>query len=93
MIISHSRQQIQEHLTQVKRRAAETGISINTMKTNVLKSNTKTRADLTVNGQNLKEVDSITYIGSEVDKLGGSDKDVKIRIGKARTAFNMMGSI
>jgi predicted adenine nucleotide alpha hydrolase (AANH) superfamily ATPase len=80
-------------LTQVKRRAAETGISINTMKTNVLKSNTKTRADLTVNGQNLEEVDSITYIGSEVDKLGGSDKDVKIRIGKARTAFNMMGSI
>ena len=80
-------------MTQVKRRAAETGISINTMKTNVLKSNTKTRADLTVNGQNLKEVDSITYIGSEVDKLGGSDKDVKIRIGKARTAFNMMGSI
>ena len=80
-------------MTQVKRRAAETGISINTMKTNVLKSNTKTRADLTVNGQNLEEVDSITYIGSEVDKLGGSDKDVKIRIGKARTAFNMMGSI
>ena len=63
------------------------------MKTNVLKSNTKTRADLTVNGQNLEEVDSITYIGSEVDKLGGSDKDVKIRIGKARNAFNMMGSI
>ena len=63
------------------------------MKTNVLKSNIKTRADLTVNGQNLEEVDSITYIGSEVDKLGGSDKDVKIRIGKARNAFNMMGSI
>jgi hypothetical protein len=79
-------------LTQVKRRAAETGISINTMKTKVLKSNTKTRADLTVNGQNLEEVDSITYLGSEVDNLGGSDKDVKIRIGKARTAFNMMGS-
>ena len=61
-------------------------------KTKVLKSNTKTRADLT-NGQNLEEVDSFTYIGSEEDNLGGSDKDVKIRIGKARTAFNMMGSI
>ena len=44
------------------------------MKTKVLKSNTKTRADLTVNGQNLEEVDSITYLGSEVDNLGGSDK-------------------
>jgi len=61
-------------------------------KTKVLKSNRKTRADLT-NGQNLEEVDSFTYLGSKEDNLGGSDKDVKIRIGKARTAFNMMGSI
>jgi hypothetical protein len=53
----------------------------------------KTQADLTVNGQNLEEVDSFTYLGSEVDNLGGSDKDLKIRIGKVRTAFNMMGSI
>jgi hypothetical protein len=30
---------------------------------------------------------------AKYDNLGGSDKDVKIRIGKARTAFNMMGSI
>ena len=62
-------------------------------KTKVLKSNTKTRADLTVNDQNLEEVDFFTYLGSEVDNLGGSDKDVKIRIGKARTVFNMMGPI
>ena len=78
---------MQEKLTQVERRATETGISIYTKKTKVLKSNTKTRADLTVNGQNLEEVDFFTYLGSEVDNLGGSDKDVKIRIGKSRTAF------
>jgi hypothetical protein len=78
---------------QVERRAAETGISIYTKKTKVLKSNTKTRADLTVNGHKLEEVDSFTYLGSEIDNLGGSDKEVNIRIGKSRTAFNMMGSI
>jgi len=59
----------------------------------LLRKNTKTLADLTVNGQNLEEVDSFTYLGSKVDNLGGSDKDVKIRIEKARTAFNMMVSI
>ena len=74
---------MQEKFTQVERRAAETGISINTKKTKILMSNTKTRADLTVNGHKLEEVDN----------LGGSDKEVKIRIGKSRTAFNMMGSI
>jgi hypothetical protein len=50
-------------------------------------------ADLTVNDQNLEEVDSFTYLGGEVDNLGGSDTNVKIRIEKVRTAFNMMGSI
>ena len=92
-LLSHSHQQMQEKLTQVERRAAATGLHINTKKIKVLKSNTKTRADLTVNGQNLEEVDSCTYLGSEVDNLRGSDQDVKIRIGKARTVFNMMVSI
>jgi hypothetical protein len=92
-LLFHSHQQLQEKLTQDERKAAETGLHINTKKNKVLKSNTKTRADLTVNGQNLEEVDFFTYLGNEVDNLGGSDKDVKIRIGKARTAFNMMGSI
>ena len=78
-------------------RAAETGLRINTKKTKVLKSNTKIRADLTVNDQNL-EVDSFTYLGSEVENLGGSHKDVKFRIGKVRTAFrdrpfNLQGGV
>jgi hypothetical protein len=92
-LLFHSHQQLQEKLTQDERKAAETGLHINTKKNKVLKSNTKTRADLTVNGQNLEEVDFFTYLGSKVDNLGGSDKDVKIRIGKARIVFNMMGSI
>ena len=44
-----------------------------------------------VNTQPLEEVEFLTHLGTIVDNLGGSDKDVKIRIGKARTAFNMMG--
>ena len=36
-VLSHSHQQMQEKLTQVERRAAETGLHINTKKTKVLK--------------------------------------------------------
>jgi hypothetical protein len=36
-LLSHSHQQMQEKLTQVERRAVETGQSINTRKTKVLK--------------------------------------------------------
>jgi len=42
-LLSHSHQQMQEKLTQVERRAAETGLRINTKKTKALKSNTKTQ--------------------------------------------------
>ncbi|CAH8532918.1 unnamed protein product [Heterobilharzia americana] len=42
---------------------------------------------ITVNGRNLKEVTSFTYLGSTVSTTGGTDEDVKVRIGKARQAF------
>jgi hypothetical protein len=40
-LLSHSRQQMQEKLIQVERRAAERGLHINSKKTKILKSNTR----------------------------------------------------
>ena len=37
-LLSHSHQQMQEKLTQVERRAAETGLRINTKKTKALEA-------------------------------------------------------
>ncbi len=34
-------------------------------------------------GEALKEVDNFTYLGSIIDKQGGTDVDVKVRIGNA----------
>jgi hypothetical protein len=34
--------------------------------------------------QVLEEVEAFTYLGSVVDKQGGTDADVRARIGKAR---------
>ncbi|CAH8636246.1 unnamed protein product [Heterobilharzia americana] len=43
---------------------------------------------VTINGRSLKEVTSFTYLGSTVSTTGGTDEDVKVRIGKtARQAF------
>lgn len=35
----------------------------------------------------IEEVESFIYLGSIIDKQGGTDAYVKIRIGKARAAF------
>ena len=50
-------------------------------------------APMTTNGINLKEVTSFTYLGSVVSTTGGTDEDVKVRIGKARQAFINLNSI
>ncbi|VDP69080.1 unnamed protein product [Schistosoma curassoni] len=41
---------------------------------------------ITIDGD-LEDVKTFTYLGSVIDEHGGSDADVKVRIGKARTAY------
>ena len=48
---------------------------------------------LVLEGEALEEVESFTYLGSVVDKLGGTDADVKVRIGKARAAFHQLKKV
>jgi hypothetical protein len=60
---------MQEKFTQVERRAAETGISINTKKTKILMSNTKTRAYLTVNWNNQTLVFNEIFLAFQIDPI------------------------
>ncbi|VDP62549.1 unnamed protein product [Schistosoma curassoni] len=53
----------------------------------VLKYNTENSNPITLDGKTLQDVQSFTYLGNIIDEQGGSDTDVKERIGKARTAF------
>ena len=41
----------------------------------------------------LVEVESFTYLGSNVDKQGGTDADIRIRMGKARTTFHQLRKV
>ncbi|VDP24055.1 unnamed protein product [Schistosoma margrebowiei] len=41
----------------------------------------------------MEKVESFTYLGSIIDEQGGSDADVKKRIGKARKAFLQLKNI
>ena len=43
-----------------------------------------------IEGEELGKVESFTYLCNVMDKSGGTDADVKTRIGKARSAFNML---
>ena len=46
-----------------------------------------------IEGEELGEVESFTYLGSVMDKSEGTDADVKTRIGKARSPLNMLKKV
>ncbi|VDP38391.1 unnamed protein product [Schistosoma margrebowiei] len=46
-----------------------------------------------ISSETLEDVESFTYLGSIIDEQGGSDADVKERIGKARATFLQLKNI
>ncbi|VDO59195.1 unnamed protein product [Schistosoma margrebowiei] len=48
---------------------------------------------ITIDGEDLEDVKTFTYLGSIIDEHGGSDADVKARIGKARAAYLQLRNI
>ncbi|VDO84347.1 unnamed protein product [Schistosoma margrebowiei] len=83
-LLSQTQQQMQEKTTSV---AAAIGLNIHKEKSKVLRYNTACTNPITIGGEDLQDVKTFTYLGSIIDEQGGSDADVKVRIGKARAAY------
>ena len=92
-LLSHNHTQMQDKTTRLAETSAGTGLKINKRKTELMNINTTARAPVTVGGEPIREVESFVYLGSVVDKHGGTDRDVSSRIGKARAAFIMLKNI
>ncbi|VDP17300.1 unnamed protein product [Schistosoma margrebowiei] len=73
--------------------SASVGLNIHKRENKVLKFKAENNNPITLDGETLEDVESFTYLGSIIDEQGGSDADVKARIGKARTAFLQLKSI
>ncbi|VDO68987.1 unnamed protein product [Schistosoma curassoni] len=67
-LLSQTQQQMQEKTTSVA--AASVAVAC----TNAI----------TIDGEDLEDVKTFTYLSSIIDEQNGSDADVKVRIGKAR---------
>ncbi|VDP55526.1 unnamed protein product [Schistosoma curassoni] len=48
---------------------------------------------ITIDGEDLEDVKTFTYLGSIIDEYGGSDSDVKARIGKPRTVYLQLRNV
>ncbi|VDP54400.1 unnamed protein product [Schistosoma margrebowiei] len=92
-LLSHTHEQMQTKTASVAAVFASVGLSIHKGKTKVLKFKAENSNPITLDGETLEDRESFTYLGSIIDEPGGSDADVKARIGKARVAFLQLKNI
>ncbi|VDO91420.1 unnamed protein product [Schistosoma margrebowiei] len=84
---------MQEKTTSVAAASAAIGLNIHKGKSKVLRYNTACTNPITIDGEDLEDVKTFTYLGGIIDEHGGSDADVKVRIGKARAAYLQLRNV
>ena len=93
-LLPHNDQQMQADTSdQLHHTLLQIVLTINKQKTKILRINAGTDEPVTIEGTELGEVESFTCLGSIMNKSGRADADVKTRIGKARSAYNMQKKI
>ncbi|VDP46487.1 unnamed protein product [Schistosoma margrebowiei] len=92
-LLSQTQQQMQEKTNSVAAASAAVGLNIHKEKSKILQYNTACTNPVTINGEDFENVKPFTYLGCIIDEHGGSDEDVKARIGKARAAYLQLRNI
>ncbi|VDP19930.1 unnamed protein product [Schistosoma margrebowiei] len=86
-------QQIQEKVTSVAAASAAVRLNIHKGKSKILRFNTTYNSRITLDGEDLEDVKTFTYLSSIIDEHGASDADMNTRIGKARAAYLQLKNI
>ncbi|VDP82530.1 unnamed protein product [Schistosoma mattheei] len=82
-----------EKTTSVAATSAAVCLNIHKGKSKILRYNTTCTSRITLDGEDLEDVKTFTYLGSIIGEQGGSDADVKAQIGKARAAYLQLRNI
>ncbi|VDP68204.1 unnamed protein product [Schistosoma mattheei] len=92
-LLSHTHEQMQIKTASVATVSESVGLNIHKGKTKVIRYNTEKNNPITLDDETLEDVESFTYLRSIIDEQGGSDADVKARIGKAKASFLQLENI
>ena len=90
-LLSHTQQQTQEKTNIVADTSARIGLNIHKGKSKVLRVNATNTSPIMLEDTALEEVESFVYLGSIVDKQGGTDADVKTRVERHGRPSNISG--
>lgn len=86
--LSTNRLNMQEKTSKLQETALSVGLKINVAKTKVMSMHDKSsKTPITLNGDNILEVEDFTYLGTIINQDNGTTKDILARINKVRIAF------
>lgn len=92
-LLSHTHQHMQEKTTRLQKHGQQIGLRISTKKTETMTLNVKRPAPVQVNGENLRQTDTFTYLGSIIKPEGGTKEDIHSRLSRARNVFRGMNNV
>ena len=92
-LLSHRLQDMQEKVNALGTTSQRVGLKINKEKTEVMRTNNKQEAPVTIGGRHVNDVEEFVYLGSKISKSGGTEEDIRARINKARYAFTVLRPI
>ena len=89
-LMSSTREQIQQKVRSLSTNSKGIGLKINAEKTKPLRLSTSNTEKVQVDGQDIEEVENFVYLGANVSNKGGTEDDIKARLGKVRVAYNKL---
>lgn len=92
-LLSSNKNNMQSKTSRLNEVAQSVGLNINEKKTKVMTVHSDTQQPVTIDNNNIEEVEDFTYLGSMISNNNGTAKDIKVRIRKARNAFCQLQSI
>ena len=79
-LLSHNHQQMQEKISELAATSSRVDLHVHSGKTKVLKVNAESMEPVTLEVNEIEEVETFTYLGNIIDKQGDTNADVKQRI-------------
>lgn len=93
-LLSSTREQLQRKFNNVSRYAQSTGLKINAAKTKVMRLNANTNQPvISTEQKEIEDVKSFTYLGAILTNTGGTNEDIRRRLGLARITYNKLAPI
>ena len=89
-LLTHRVQDMRSKMEDLIVNGGRVGLRVNADKTKLMKVVTNQAGGVRIGQELLEEVESFQYLGSIINKTGGTDEDIMARIGKARQVFAML---